>query len=198
MVEIEKVVFRRDTTFGRKPRTASELLRQATALLEEEGKWCTSSLFVDGDADDAFENGSICGSWSVCAMGALGAVSGSMPIIAVKEIPDWATELNNPDEGQPDDYAQFYWKDDEYLYEALKKDPIIVEATRFLNTAINEYKVKNSGYETEDFTDTAEMDRDELQSNVIDFNDTGGSLNRNRVIEVFKRACELARYPKRS
>lgn len=79
-----KVIISRVTKYGRKPRTGKEAVRQALALLEDEAtNWTTETFFQDGDPQEAYEKAA-CGSWSACAMGAIGLVTGEMPISVTK------------------------------------------------------------------------------------------------------------------
>lgn len=75
----EKVVLKRITDYGPKPRSARAALIQAHALLSEEGTWMQGDMFEDGDPVEAYEK-SQCGSWKACLAGAIGLVTGDMPI----------------------------------------------------------------------------------------------------------------------
>lgn len=116
-----KTIISRVTKYGRKPKTPLQVLEQAHALLQEEGRWVKNDFFRDGDPKEAYENAA-CGSWGVCALGALGIVSGEMPVAvercsATVDRGDWieAVEygsydlglnefLANPPEGFGDEY----------------------------------------------------------------------------------------------
>lgn len=74
-----KTIISRVTDYGRKPTTPIQVLKQARALLAEEGNWVKGTLFEDGDPKEAYEKAA-CGKWGVCTLGAVGIVSGEMPV----------------------------------------------------------------------------------------------------------------------
>lgn len=74
-----KTIVSRVTDYGRKPTTPAQVLRQAHDLLAAEGRWIKGDLFEDGDPKEAYEKAA-CGKWGVCALGAIGIVSGEMPV----------------------------------------------------------------------------------------------------------------------
>lgn len=189
-----KVVLDRDSRWGPQPTTIRETLQQATDLLKQEGTWCTDSLFQDGDAQEAFENGSICGSWQVCAMGALGIVSGEMPIKVGVEF-----------DSEFMDQADYYWFEDQDRVYNRSIAPLSNGAADYVAHAI-----ALEGYEL----DVEEWDKDVEQlgrdgvywqrpeeptrnfdpdfgtySTVYNFNDQS---DRESVVRVFERALALA------
>lgn len=83
-----KVVVKRVTDYGPKPRSAVQALVQAHAFLSEEGQWIQNEWFADGDPAEAYEK-SACGSWRACAMGALGLVTGESPVSVVREYDEY-------------------------------------------------------------------------------------------------------------
>src|SRR5687768_9433478 len=86
-----RVIIPRVTDFGRPPKTAYQALRQARDLLADENRWTTGEYFDDGDAEEVFED-RFCGSWQVCAMGALGLVTGEMPVSVTKQWSEFTDE----------------------------------------------------------------------------------------------------------
>lgn len=82
MITVEretKVIIPRVRTFGPKPKNPQDALIQARELLRQEGQWAKGHFFQDGDAQEAYDSAA-CGSWTACAMGAVGLVTGEMPI----------------------------------------------------------------------------------------------------------------------
>lgn len=79
-----KTIVKRVTDYGPKPRSVKQALIQAHAFLAEEGQWIKGEFFRDGDPQEAYEKAE-CSSWSACAMGALGLVTGEMPVRVAKE-----------------------------------------------------------------------------------------------------------------
>lgn len=68
----------RDERFGPKPETPLEALKQARALLAEEGHWVQGTEFRRTDDKPLDPQAPLCGSWGVCAIGAVGMVAGCM------------------------------------------------------------------------------------------------------------------------
>lgn len=120
-----KVVMARCTTYGRKPRTPYEVLVQARALLAEEGRFYKGDLFKDGDPKVVYENGSLCGNWGVCSLGAMGLVSGDMPLAVSKE----TYFLYDGKE----EFAEYYWDIQDYF---INENQAVREAVEFLADAI--------------------------------------------------------------
>lgn len=99
----EKTILQRADLWGPRPQDPHAALTQARDLLAEEGRWCTGSLFQDGDERVAFENGSLCGSWQACAFGAIALVTGEMPIRVTKQwYEDDYDHYDNPKEASND------------------------------------------------------------------------------------------------
>lgn len=200
-----KVIVPRIATYGPKPRNAHQALKQARAFLAEEGQWVAGAWFKDGDPKEAYEKAE-CGSWQACSMGAIGLVTGEMPVSVCKTVSgfnedimedDWREAVYSGDTKQS--YSE--WADenrDDYVdeeYEFVVQDgvnvddaefyatstPISYSAAQFLAAAIdpeNDYRDTYS-----DAVDT-----------VINFNDSGrGLTGRSAVLEAFDNAIAVAR-----
>lgn len=83
----EKIVLKRITDYGPKPKSGVSALQQAHAFLCEEGVWI-QNWFADGDPEEAFEKG-MCSNVRACSMSAIGFVSGEAPVrILVEHHPE--------------------------------------------------------------------------------------------------------------
>lgn len=184
----EKLVVKRVTDYGKKPRSARQALIQAHAFLAEEGQWIKDEFFRDGDAQEAYEKAA-CNSWSACAMGALGLVTGEMPVKVRREwyrrdalyewqdavanettelgFLDWANEQTRSGE------FHFVYHQDFGSVETPLSSKAAVQIARVLN--------QDEGYQGEF--------EDEAISDVITFND--GS-SRTHVLDVFAQAIRNA------
>lgn len=183
---LTKTVIARVTDFGRKPISEYQALHQARLLLEEEGRWCSGSLFEDGDPEPVFENGSFCGTWQVCAAGAVGIVTGDMPIKITKE---WFP-------GDHEREAFYEWEDpiDSVVF---APDTLSFKALQILAIAINldreEIELNNGGiWRYEDDREVTWLD--DPTSVVFNGNDNS---NRQAVIDHFKSAEALAQDKKK-
>lgn len=200
-----KVIIPRVALYGRKPRTPGEALRQARALLAEEGQWAQGHFFEDGDPEDAYEASS-CGSWSACSMGAIGLVTGEMPVKVEKtgikknewELQrDWrsavahketeqsfaAYKKEHKDEVSSEDYR---WSvSDEFS----KHDtPLSAKAAQYLALALLDPEVDP------DRREDVLWDGNDAIEVVIDTNDSG-FMTRTKILQAFDKAAELARKP---
>lgn len=163
-----KTIIKRVTDFGRKPKTPAQVLQQAHDLLAQEGRWIKGDLFRDGDAQVAYEKAS-CGKWGVCSLGALGIVSGEMPVSVAK--------------------YNFAYDEPEYEWEptvdvGADETPLAHRAAEYLAEAINP-----------DFNPLAEKPywiRDEAEDIVASYNDQKG-IGRTRVLKAFQTAIEAAK-----
>ncbi len=166
----EKVIIKRVDRYGPEPTTPYEALVQARDFLAEEGQWVTGTMFRDGDPKEAYEK-SFCGSWSACSMGALGLVTGEMPISVVHARQEWDGEDN------------FFFRGGDKSYN--KRDtPLSYEASRFLAIAGEQiFDVGTYEYALDDPVDV-----------VINYNDgqEDGEVGRTQVIEFFDKAIQLA------
>lgn len=199
-----KVIISRVTKYGRKPRTGKEAVRQALALLEEEAtNWTTGAFFQDGDPQEAYEKAA-CGSWSACAMGAIGLVTGEMPISVTKIwrdpsddelLDDWKDAVCNGDtvlgfddwkDQDFEPFADYEWDD----FSVDQNNPVSEAAAKVLADALpNHPRMADS--------QGAVLARDEVdhyltegdhQAAVIAFNDRL-ALGRTDVIALFKMAA---------
>jgi hypothetical protein len=159
-----KVLIKRPTVYGRKPRTAAELLRQTRQFLDEEGKWIKGQMFKDGSAKDAYENG-FCGKWGVCSVGAIGLVSG-----------EFAPGV------YADHYGQYYWTE-EYEPETF----VANEACAYLALAIDPRYVRD----LIESDITVESYGWQYAERVIEWN-AANSRTRKQVLATFAKAAELA------
>lgn len=187
-----KTVLSRVTDYGKKPRTVGEALRQARDLLAEEKKFCKNTLFKDGSAQKAFENGSICGNWQVCSLGAIGVVTGDLSIQVSKEAYDY-----------DGDEADYWWEEDN-MQECIEDNTTLTyRAAEVLALAIIDKKgetVDGIDYygnpEPEYkayFSNNSTFRADEPTEVVAAFND---HTTRGQVLKAFDHAIELARNPK--
>lgn len=175
-----KVLVKRPTHLGRKPKTAAALLRQTHKFLDEEGKWIKGYMFKDGDAKKAYEDG-FCGKWGVCSVGALGVVSG-----------EFTPSVRYRDLVYQDDWE---W-DDEYAV----NDEIVIEACAYLVLVINPEAARSNledgcvpgrlHYRPWGWSSYA----GEWLDLVINWNDDK-SRKRKQVLEAFAKAAELAATP---
>lgn len=166
----EKVIIERVDRYGSKPTTPYGALVQARDFLAEEGQWITGTMFKDGDPAEAYEK-SMCGSWSACSMGALGLVTGEMPISVVHARREWDGE------------EMFYFQGGDKSYND-QDTPLSYEASLFLALASEDVLgVGTYEYALSDPVDT-----------VINYNDgqADGELGRTQVIRAFDKAIELA------
>lgn len=203
-----KVIIDRVKDYGPKPRSPKDVLQQARDLLKEEGQWMTGEFFEDGDAKEAYENAS-CGSWSACAMGAIGLVAGEMTVSVnkyQKKLNDGRVEelwrsavvdgktVKSLDAWRKENKTtlieeEYFWQVNDTFMPA--SSPLTTKAAQFLGYAI----VKDS----DDWEDMDENDRlhdivgnpDHGIQTVIDFNDS--QTSRDNVIDAFDRAIELAK-----
>lgn len=185
-----KVIVKRVTDFGSKPRSARQALIQAHAFLVQEGQWVKGEFFLDGDPREAYEKAS-CNSWSACAMGALGLVTGEMPIAVTKEwrepdagdrkadwidaVCDRATELGFDQWLEtvtaPEVEADYSWSFNEYFDQ--NSTPVSFAAAKALAKVIDP--------EADDYTEPVEI--------VINLNDVSG---RTAVLNAFEQAIKAA------
>lgn len=199
-----KTILKRVDTYGPKPKTGVEALRQAHALLKEEGRWCTGELFTDGDPAKVFKNGSLCGAWSACAAGALGMVTGELEIGVQRY---W--ETTEVDLGAWQRAA--YLGDTELGYKewAATQDPerVTNESFQWNNTDIDEgdkdsviYKAARAlaGVILADYGEDEQIDGYSIDtpfSVIYAFNDH--LATRDDVLKVFKKAIK-AQTPKKA
>ena len=200
MPEDTKVIISRVEKYGPKPRSARQVLTQAHALLLEEGTWATGHFFQDGSAEEAYET-SVCGSWSACAMGALGLVSGEMPVTVTKEWDevtdddlrfDWKQEVLDDEtiesfdewaEGKDRELnADYSWNTDGDSPEFDEHGtPLSWKAAQFLAAAI--LKDRDDSISSRAIHEPMDV--------VVTFNDQDVN-NRTRVLEAFENAIKLA------
>lgn len=168
-----KTIIKRVAKFGPKPKTPYQALRQAHDLLQEEGRWVAGSMFDDGDPAEAFKDPASCGNWSACAMGALGLVTGEMPVSVVREptFTHWKS----------DDGYNYDWDvDDEFC---VSDDQLSFKAAQYLALAM----IGNSEVGTVYRWDVKE----EPYAVVISYNDH--NTTRDRILDFFKDAMKLAK-----
>lgn len=206
-----KVIVKRVTDYGPKPRGPKQALIQAHAFLAEEGQWITGEFFEDGDPQEAYEAAS-CSSWSACAMGALGLVTGEMPIAVhrkwteaeVEDVRDdwidcvyrYQTDLglvewvNTTDEGRRAIQDAQTNADDEAEYEFMFKDvynekatPVSFASARHLAKFIDLESFDNSVDEVIRYGDRTLKPVE----TVIQFNDSVGE-GRTAVLDTFEKA----------
>lgn len=164
MIESDlKVITPRVSDYGPKPRGPKQALIQAHAFLTEEGQWMTGTFFQDGDPKEAYEKGR-CSSWSACAMGALGLVTGEAPVVVCKVTYDWDTT----------EQFSFETVDDYNPYDT----PISYKAARALSKVIDPERFKAN--EEDEYHDGM----------VISLNDTQAETltGRTKVLDVFVEA----------
>lgn len=125
----EKVIIERIDKYGPKPATAVDALIQAHAFLREEGQWIRGEFFEDGDAKEAYDKASCC-SWSACSMGALGLVTGEMPVSVFKDADD------------DDDYEDQYYFSFE-MHWTPDNAPLSYEAAQLIADNIDEFRSLN-------------------------------------------------------
>ena len=200
MPEDTKVIIKRVEKYGPKPRSARQVLTQAHALLLEEGQWAAGHFFRDGDAEEAYE-ASTCGSWTACAMGALGLVSGEMPVTVTKEweevsdddlLFDWKYEV-----GRDETTLSFdQWAEDKdrelevsFSWNTDGDDPDFDETTTPLSWKAAQFLAAAILKEQDDALDDRAIE--EPMDVVISFNDRDAN-GRTRVLEAFEKAIKLA------
>ena len=165
MTDNIKTIIKRVTDFGRKPKTPAQVLQQAHDLLSQEGRWIKDDLFQDGDPQVAYEKSS-CGKWGVCSLGALGIVSGEMPVQVVKydglfPIYEWEPIVDIADD----------------------TTPLSHRAAQYLAIVIDpEY----------DYRDDRWWHANRAEEIVASFNDRKG-VGRTRVLAAFQKAIEAAK-----
>ncbi len=177
---IFKALVSRPTHLGRKPRTAAELLRQTHQYLEEEGKWIKGTMFKDGDAKAAYENG-FCGKWGACAVGALGIVAG-----------DFTPGVEMFDDTWDDDEYEEDWRDYYWVADYDDQNDLVYEACGYLALIIDPRLIaSNLGNWT-----TVELVPCDIGTTglVIDWNDDN-SRRRKQVLNTFAKAAALASRP---
>lgn len=171
----EKIVLGRADSWGSRPQDPHAALVQARDLLAEEGKWCTGAMFQDGDERVVFENGSLCGDWQVCAMGAIAVVTGEMPIKAVK--------IGYNEDPDADDYADFSF---EFVDPSSQSDSLTYKAGQVLAIAIAEEAERADGKDKNGNDPVTDP-----QAVVFNFNDN--QANRADVLDAFDKAIKLSR-----
>lgn len=194
-----KVIVKRVTDYGPKPRSARQTLIQAHAFLAEEGQWINGAFFQDGDPEEAYETAQ-CSSWSACAMGALGLVTGEMPISVTKEwspeersdlkynwrdaVCQGSTELGLDawiEAREPDIDADYFWNEENWEFNE-DDTPLSFSAAKVLAKII-----QPDG-----------LDNDSPIDVVISHNDRGQYENgvridsRTRVLDTFEAAIRAA------
>lgn len=191
-----KTIIKRVTDYGPKPRSARQALIQAHAFLAEEGQWVKGTFFTDGDPKDAYESAQ-CSSWGACAMGALGLVTGEMPISVHKEwtrvtrddlryewfdaVTSWETELGFKEwvaaAGIEEDRdADYFWvMNDQYNDEST---PMSAKAAQALAAQIS---TKTKARLTASYCDASAVDL------VIALNDSKG-IGRTKLLDIFEKA----------
>ncbi len=166
-----KTIITRITNYGRKPRTPVQALRQARDLLAVEGQWCQCDLFTDGEAEDAFIDGAVCGQWAACALGAIGLVTGDMPIKIAKIV----------DAGET-----FYQWDTSNMDECARlPDTLTYSAAKYLAAAIALELGDPDGWVN------GCRPLEDPTAVVVELND--GATDRDRVLHFFDSAITLTR-----
>lgn len=126
-----KVVFHRETAFGRKPKTEIQVLRQTELFIEDEGRWVLGRLTnaIDLNPKTLYEKAT-CGKWGACLAGAAVLVSGVPEDVAPKvcKVPDYYIK---------DEYEYEWDIDPETALQSVVDDhkSLPVRALRYVNLA---------------------------------------------------------------
>lgn len=192
-----RTIISRVTDFGRKPTTPAQVLQQAHDLLSQEGRWIKDEMFLDGDPAEAYE-ASACGSWGVCALGAIGIVSGEMPVKVERYSTslfrsDWedavcdghtdqslADFMANP----PDYLSDFSWIIEDVTY---RSAPLSHRAAEYL-ASVTLPPVWGDVFDPLGYS----PDEGEAESVVTGFNDAE-SRTRSQVLKAFQKAITAAK-----
>lgn len=189
-----KTIVKRVTDYGPKPRSVKQALIQAHAFLAEEGQWIKGEFFRDGDPKEAYEKAE-CSSWSACAMGALGLVTGEMPIRVSKHVDpqaaddlryEWeeAVEFGDTDLSYEDWLKDSGWVSDYYEWEI---NDIFGKEETPLSAAAAEVLVAQIPQRTLDKLQQSWNPDTESVQHVIELNDMKG-YGRTRILALFEKA----------
>lgn len=189
-----KTIVKRVTNYGPKPRSVRQALIQAHAFLAEEGQWIRGNFFQDGDPKEAYEKAQ-CSSWSACAMGALGLVTGEMQVKVRK---DWywedvryewekavrwgETELGYDAWAAEADYAEYEFEIDDTFDR--KRKPLSAKAAVALARQL-------PGFDPDSYEGASLMEGDAIDT-VVTFNDHGSNVGRTQVLRLFEKAIRAA------
>lgn len=162
-----KTIIKRVTDYGRKPRTVRQALIQAHAFLAEEGQWTTGEFFKDGDPKEAYEKAQ-CSSWAACSMGALGLVTGEMPVGVERRSTYYSDDMYN------------FVVDDDFN---IADTPLSARAALVLAEHLPGFEVDEDDADDEQYITDCAIEA------VISFNDKRkGKAGRTRVLNAFEKA----------
>lgn len=188
-----KVVFRRETAFGPKPKTELQVLAQTERFIEDEGRWIRGRLTdaVDLDPEEIYEKAA-CGKWGACLAGAAVMVSGVPDELAPK-----VCKFKSPYYG--DGEWQYEWDTDpEAALDQVISDgrSLPVRALRYVNLA---WQIRQKP----DFLKILEDPEDRLEripwgwweaDYVFSLNDQT-IADRTEILKLLQEAQALARRP---
>lgn len=191
-----KTIVKRVTNYGPKPRSVKQALIQAHAFLAEEGQWVKNEFFEDGDPKEAYEKAE-CSSWSACAMGALGLVTGEMPVKVTRQVDQYITaELhyewqNAIADGETDisydDWIKRSGYEDEDSYYEWIIDEQFDKDRKPLSTAAAKALVEQMPGRTVEKLTSTWHSADDHVSLVVEVNDMKG-WGRTRILDLFEKA----------